>query len=51
MYKLSIAKIQIMSNDFTHVEYLSEKQLERIKQAQAPVASSAKDVLSFLYKK
>lgn len=37
MYKLSIAKIQLMSSDFTHVEYLTEKQAERKKELSRPV--------------
>ncbi len=37
MYNLSIAKIQLMSNDFTHTKYLSEKQKVANKELSRPV--------------
>lgn len=48
LYKLSIAKTTLIANDFTHIQYLSEKQIEKMKEQKAPVISSAQDLMSFL---
>lgn len=49
MYKMSIAKIIIMSNDFTHTEYLTDKQIENRKMSMPDaIVETDQELMKFL---